>query len=149
MPNLPWHGPSIYNCNHRGPLTIIPVDLCLAVELLLPDFKSEATGGPTPDFPLARQTLYRSNGLEGFWHLFYLKQEVWCTYCIAFIILRKDVLLKLIYLYNIYIYELYFTIRVKHKIQCMLFSFISKIWNQDIGQSLHIDNHSVKLFLQF
>ena len=45
--HLLWHGPTLYNGHLRGPVTLTPVAVCMAVELSLP-IRSVATGDRTP-----------------------------------------------------------------------------------------------------
>ena len=41
VPHLRWHGPTLYSCHFRGPVTLTPVAERLAVELSLPVLTSK------------------------------------------------------------------------------------------------------------
>ena len=42
VPHLLWYGTSVYNCRHRGPVTLTPIAERLAAELLLPVFTTSS-----------------------------------------------------------------------------------------------------------
>ena len=61
MPHLMWHGPTLYSCHLRGPMTLTSVAERLAVELSLPVFRTQICRyrGCNPDIHHTRQSRHR------------------------------------------------------------------------------------------